>query len=188
MSRATVRARYGRALAAAAAWAALGCGALAGCKSSDEEGTEATSVGGAAGSAGGAGGAAPARQLQGMLDADILGQATVTIGELGGGAATARVALVRGHGLLPDGTTLEGGGRIEAFPEASTTLYTAIFSAPAYPAGLCGEQPIGLALSLRRAGPNDRVAGGLSAYCGGDVRRGKPVRIVRLSGSLPRSP
>ncbi|MSP62215.1 MAG: hypothetical protein EXR72_18160 [Myxococcales bacterium] len=91
-----------------------------------------------------------------------------------------------GHGLLDPEKPLRARGRIELFPEAATEMYTARFSGAAVPAGLCGDQPVSLALSLVRRDGHARVAGALTAYCGADRYAGVPVRLLRLSGDLPR--
>ncbi len=124
---------------------------------------------------------APAAQaMTGQLDLEIRDSAKLTIEPSGG----VSLEVSAGYGLLEANTKLVAPGRIERLAESSATLYTARFSVPAQN-GLCKAEPISLALSLHRQGDNARVLGGLSAYCGADTWFGAPVRVLRLSGSLP---
>jgi hypothetical protein len=88
--------------------------------------------------------------------------------------------------VAPAGEALSAPGRVEAFPEADATLYTARFGAPADPAGPCGDRPVSLALSLHRAGGNDHLGGALTAYCGEGAWHGTPARVLRLAGDIAR--
>jgi hypothetical protein len=67
-------------------------------------------------------------------------------------------------------------------------LYTARFDGAVVAGGMCGAAPVSLALSLARRGTNDRVGGSLAAYCGKSTFIGKPIRILRIEGSLPKQP
>ncbi|APR78801.1 Hypothetical protein A7982_04148 [Minicystis rosea] len=122
--------------------------------------------------------------LKGDLDLDIRHKAhvelTVTEGE-----TSVAVSLSQGHGVLAAETPITGTARIEAFPEAALTLYTARLDAPAEPSGPCGAQPISLALSLSRRGNNRHVGGSLTAYCGAGTWHGAPARLLRLAGDMP---
>ena len=89
-----------------------------------------------------------------------------------------------GYGLLPQGSPLNGRGRIEAFPETGATLLTAKLAAPAQTSGPCGPSAVSLALSLHRPAASPRVTGGLTAYCGANRWHGKPPRVLRVSGEL----
>ena len=123
--------------------------------------------------------------LKGTLEMEIRDTAAVEIAVRGShGDSTVRLTLSEGYGLAPAGSTLEAPGRIEAFPEANATLYTARLSAPAQSEGPCGAEPISLALSLHRPGDGPTVLGGLAAYCGDQTWQGRPQRILRLSGAL----
>jgi hypothetical protein len=101
-----------------------------------------------------------------------------------GESFTLRLTPSRSFGVLPAGSTIVGDGRIERFPEANMTLYSAKLSAPAEPAGPCRDQPISLALSLQRQGSNATVIGGLTAYCGANRWYGVPPRVLRVAGEL----
>lgn len=123
--------------------------------------------------------------LTGTLEIEIRDSATIEIARGRSSAeSTVRLTLSEGYGLAPEDSRLEAPGRIEAFPEAHATLYTARFSAPAQTDGPCGEQPVSLALSLHRQADSAMVLGGLSAYCGEQIWHGRPKRILRLSGEL----
>ncbi|MCC6552316.1 MAG: hypothetical protein IT372_04745 [Polyangiaceae bacterium] len=97
-----------------------------------------------------------------------------------------RLTLSKGFGVAPAGEALSGPGRVEAFPEAAATLYTARLAAPADPSGPCGDRTVSLALSLHRAGDAAHVGGALTAYCGEGVWSGVPARVLRLSGDIAR--
>ncbi|MBW2522801.1 MAG: hypothetical protein JRI23_01435 [Deltaproteobacteria bacterium] len=124
--------------------------------------------------------------LHGTLSLELRDSATVEIVVPSDGSpTTVTLSLDRGFGVAPAGSPLSASGTVEAFPEASLTLYTAKLSAPAEPSGPCGAEPISLALTLSRQGKNAMVVGGLSAYCGADRWHGNPRRVLRLSGELP---
>jgi len=90
----------------------------------------------------------------------------------------------RGYGLLSG--PVAGSGRIDAWPEAEATLYSATFSHPAVPEGPCGEQPVSLALALHHDHDADVIAGGLTGYCGADTFFGvPPIEPLRISGRMP---
>jgi hypothetical protein len=92
----------------------------------------------------------------------------------------------RGHGVVADGATLAGSGRLEAFPEAHGELLTARFDGAAVADGPCGDRPVSLALSLYRREGNLHVGGSLTAYCGARTFHGVPARLLRIAGELPR--
>jgi hypothetical protein len=121
--------------------------------------------------------------LNGTLDLEI--RDTLEVGlVVRGERLTATILASSPFGVLPAGEKLGGEGRVEAFPEADATLYTARFSAPARAGGPCGAEPVALALSLHRGGAGAFVAGSLTAYCGAQSH-GTPARTpLRLSGSL----
>jgi hypothetical protein len=126
--------------------------------------------------------------LRGQLAVDIRDQADVEIrGEGPALDVDVTVKLSKGFGLVKDGAALMAPGRVEAFPEAGMTLYTARFEAPAIEGGSgpCGAQPVSLALSLHMR-EGTRASGSLAAYCGAGTYSGEPARILRLSGDLKR--
>jgi hypothetical protein len=93
-------------------------------------------------------------------------------------------------GLLGEEAALQARGRIDALPEANSTLYSAKFEIPAQTGDApCGSEPISLALTLHRQGQNAMVVGGLTAYCGAGrwfAPPGEaPIRVLRLAGELP---
>jgi hypothetical protein len=124
--------------------------------------------------------------LAGTLSVDIRGTATISIERQPGGTAkiTLSVDETGAAGLFDAATPLSLAGRIEAFPENESELYTAKTSLAASPAGACGSEPVSLALSLHKRGKNARVGGALTAYCGKDRFHGVPARLLRLSGEL----
>ena len=123
----------------------------------------------------------------GTLAVDIHGSADVTVVADGLGGASFTIALtgVDTSGLWDAAVPLAAEGRVDAFPEAKTVLYAAKISLPASPGGPCDDEPISLALALRRASGNAHVGGALTAYCGAAHHFGVPVRMLRLSGDLP---
>jgi hypothetical protein len=121
--------------------------------------------------------------MTGDLDMDIRYTAHVELVATGTDL-TASVTLTNGLQVAPDNQKLSGTGHVEAFPEATATLYTARFDAPANPAGPCGTQPVTLWLSLHRQGTNAHVGGALTAYCGASVVHGVPANLMRLAGNL----
>ncbi len=123
----------------------------------------------------------------GTLDLEIRGEASVHITTDLVGGVEVTVTLSDGHGLVPDGATIVGAGRIDAYPEADATLYTARFNAPAFPGpgARCGAEPVSLALALHTDADNAVVAGALTPYCGADRWYGLPIREpLRLRGSF----
>ena len=134
--------------------------------------------------------AAPlAPAFRGTLDLDIRDRASLAL--LPTGATTFDVELTLmsgGSAVIASGEKLLAKGRIDPFPEARTTLYSARFSLPPIASGPCAGKPVSVALSLVRREDNDRVAGGLSAYCGEGTFSGTPIRVLRLSGPLPFVP
>jgi hypothetical protein len=85
-------------------------------------------------------------------------------------------------GFFDPNSQLHGKAATEAFPEASTVLYTASFALPPRASSPCATQPIALHLSLSRRAQNARVGGGITVYCGDSK---VPARVFRLSGDLP---
>ena len=126
----------------------------------------------------------PPPPLKGELSLELRDTAAVTITRTSGDAISVSLTASAGYDLLPADETLVGEGYIEALTEASATLYTARFEAPAQAAGLCAGEQVSLALSLHRPGDSDTVVGGISAYCGAGVWYGVPARVLRLSGEL----
>lgn len=100
-----------------------------------------------------------------------------------GDALQATVTPSEGFGVAAPGEALTGPARIDAFPEADATFYTARLEAPAQPGGPCGDQPVSLALSLHHDGDATFVAGALTPYCGAATFFGvPPIEPLRLSG------
>jgi hypothetical protein len=126
--------------------------------------------------------APPTTTIEGDLAIEIRDGAHVKL-TIAGSDLTAEVALTRGFGFAPP--SLSGTGRVEAFGEAGTTLYTARFDAPAIYDGPCGGKDVSLALSLHRRREDARVGGSLVAYCGKGVWHGVPAKVLRVSGELP---
>jgi hypothetical protein len=119
-----------------------------------------------------------------VLELELRDQATISILPAPDArAATFIVAPSASHGVLP--SRMQAQGSIEPIPEAQATLYMARFVGEPIANGPCGDEPIAIALSLHRPGESDTVAGGLSAYCG-EHWHGRPVRVLRLFGMLPR--
>jgi len=101
-----------------------------------------------------------------------------------GDVLEASVTPGEGFGVAPSGEPLVGPARIDAFPEANATLYTARLSAPAQPGGPCGDEPVSLALALHLDADAGYMAGGLTPYCGADTWFGVPaIEPLRVSGS-----
>lgn len=133
--------------------------------------------------------APPSGSYQGVLDIELRNHLQVAIVPRPGGALTVSLNLVDGDfRLFAAGTPLTAEGRAEPFPEAELLLYTALLTSPPRIDGPCKDQPVSLAVSLARRGTNQRVSGSLSAYCGANHYSGIPVRILRLSGDLPKIP
>lgn len=122
--------------------------------------------------------------LSGSLDLELRDKLEITL-IMRGETLSATVTPSKDFGVFAAGTPLSGDGRVESFPEAESTLYTARFAAPGRAGGPCGAQALTLALSLHRAGTGAMVAGSLTAYCGAQSH-GIPARTpLRLSGLLP---
>ena len=122
----------------------------------------------------------------GTLDLEIRHDAVVHIAD-GADGIEVTITLSQGHGLVADGATLRGAGRIDRYPEADATLYTARFSAPAISGegAECDREPVSLALSLHTDADNAVVEGALTPYCGADRSYGIPAREpLRLRGSF----
>lgn len=119
--------------------------------------------------------------VEGDLAIEIRESAHVTLTVVGT-EIDAHVALTRGFGVAP--LSLSGKGRVEAFGEAGTTLYTARFDAPADYEGPCGGKEVSLALSLHRRRNDARVGGALVAYCGKGVWHGVPAKVLRVTGEM----
>ncbi|MFT3770566.1 MAG: hypothetical protein QM820_34500 [Minicystis sp.] len=122
--------------------------------------------------------------ITGDLDVDIREKAHVELTTVGTDV-TVSVSLTKGYGIAPAASEIKGTARVEAFPEADLTLYTARLDAPADPSGPCGMNPVSLALSLHRRGKDAHVGGSLTAYCGAGVSHGTPARLLRLAGDMP---
>ncbi len=130
----------------------------------------------------------PATTLSGTLEIELRDQASVEL-VVRGEKLSATLTLPKGFGVAPAGEPIRGEGRVEAFPEVESTLYTAKFSLPEQAGGACGTQPVSLALALHRGGDNAYVARSLTPYCGAQIWHGTPARApLRLSGSLPLAP
>jgi hypothetical protein len=109
------------------------------------------------------------------LDVDIREHASVRL-ERQDDALDVRVTLSRGFGVAEDGVLLVGRGRVEKFPEAEVTLFTAKLDGAPVAGGPCGAEPVSLALALHRRGAAPRVSGSLTPYCGKGVWAGVPAR------------
>jgi len=120
----------------------------------------------------------------GTVTVELREHAAVALEVLEGDALRVTLTATGGYGLLPAGVAITGNGFVERFPETDGTLYTARFDGPPED-GLCGDQPVSLALSLHRQGGNAAVIGGIACYCGSGVWHGRPVRILRLDGAIP---
>lgn len=120
----------------------------------------------------------------GNLDLDIRDHADVALA-LEGDALSLTLRVSKGFGVLPADTEVRGAGRVEHFPEAELTLYTAKIALPSTASGPCGEEPVSVALSLYRRGSSERVGGALTPYCGKDTWFGTPARApLRITGRL----
>lgn len=112
---------------------------------------------------------------------------TIRIGERGGGTIDVTMQLATGEAadLFDASAPIVAPGRIDAFPEANTRLFSATTIVAGLPAGRCKGQPVALALALHQRGTDARVAGALTAYCG-ERHAGTPAKVLRLSGQLAR--
>ncbi len=127
----------------------------------------------------------PGVEMAARLDLDIRWTADVVLGVIGD-EVTAKVTLSDARGVAKAGVMLEGSGKVFDFPESDGLLYTARLVSPAVPGGRCAGQPVSMSLALFRRGTNARVAGGMAVYCGAGTWSGPPVRMLRLSGSMPK--
>jgi hypothetical protein len=125
----------------------------------------------------------PVILLDATLDLELRESIRVTF-TMTGDVLEAELDASRGYGLL-DGAQV-GPARIDAYPEAEATVYTATFDGPAVADGPCGEQPVSLALALHHDGDADVIAGGLTGYCGATTFFGVPaIEPLRISGRVP---
>ncbi|MBK8239633.1 MAG: hypothetical protein IPK74_29270 [Deltaproteobacteria bacterium] len=127
----------------------------------------------------------PVELFDATLDLELKQDVRVTVTQTGDDV-TVSAKLSRGYGLVADGTTLTGSGRVDAYPELGATGYTARFDVPA-DAGLCGGEVTSIGLSLFARvypeGADDHaVYGGLTAYCGGDDFGVPVIEPLRISG------
>lgn len=127
----------------------------------------------------------PVELFDATLDLELKQDIRVTVTQTGDDV-TVSAKLSRGYGLVADGITLMGSGRVDAYPELGATGYTARFDVPA-DAGLCGGEPttIGLSLFVRvyPEGADDHVVyGGLTAYCGSEDFGVPVIEPLRISG------
>jgi hypothetical protein len=96
----------------------------------------------------------------------------------------ASVTPSEGFGVAAAGDALTGPARIDTFPEAGATIYTARLGGPAVADGRCGDAPVSLALALHLDADATFIAGGLTPYCGADTWFGVPViEPLRISGT-----
>jgi hypothetical protein len=96
----------------------------------------------------------------------------------------ATVTPSEGFGVAVAEDALTGPARIDTFPEAGATLYTARLAGPAVSGGRCGDAPVSLALALHLDADATFIAGGLTPYCGADTWFGVPViEPLRISGT-----
>ena len=122
--------------------------------------------------------------LDASLDLEARQSIAVTI-TTRGRKATATLVASAGFGVVPAGESLTGPARIDEYPEAGATLYTARLDAPAQAGGPCGDEPVSLALSLHSDRDHRFIAGGLTAYCGSDRWHGVPaLEPLRISGRV----
>lgn len=128
-------------------------------------------------------GAPPVPVLEVSLELELRDTIQIGFGTTDGGVV-AEIDPSRGFGLV--GGALAGVGRIDAYPEAEATMYTATFEGPPVPDGPCGEAPISLALALHHDHDADVIAGGLTGYCGAATFWGVPaIEPLRISGRMP---
>ena len=124
--------------------------------------------------------------IAGTLAVDIRQTVDVSLTPRGDGALDGALSFGDGDFQYFDAhTAFRGVVSVSTFPEAQTSMYAAIFAAPARTSSPCADQPLTLALSLVRRGTNARVGGGLTIYCGDGKTSGVPARILRLTGDLP---
>lgn len=127
----------------------------------------------------------PVELFDATLDLELRQDVRVTVTQTGDDVSVS-AKLSRGYGLVADGTTLTGSGRVDAYPELGATGYTARFDVPA-DAGLCGGEVTSIGLSLFARvypeGADDHaVYGGLTAYCGADDFGVPVIEPLRISG------
>ena len=119
------------------------------------------------------------------MDLDIRSQAVV---EMQPGSRKDRpimsVQLPSEAGVIDTASPLRAEGRLDSYPEAHLTVYTAKFAAKGRHGGPCGEGDVSVALSLANRKDNPYMAGSLTAYCGTRKWYGVPVRVWRLSGTF----
>ena len=89
----------------------------------------------------------------------------------------------RGFGVMEDMGAYSGPGRIDVYPEAGATVYTARIDGAPVAGGPCGDQPVSLAFSMHVEEHAEYYAGGIAAYCGADTWHGVPViEPLRMAG------
>ena len=127
----------------------------------------------------------PAEVFSGTVDVDIRDTAEVEL-TTRGDSLSATLTISNDWGVLPKSEPISGKGRVEHFPEADVTLYTALIDIEPQSGGPCGSEPITLALALERSGTGGYVVGSLTPYCGKGTDSGNYARNpLRLSGQLP---
>lgn len=121
----------------------------------------------------------PVVLLDGTFDLEVRDRIDVEVVQAGADVAIT-IDASEALGVLPT-SPIEGVGRVDAYPEAAATVYTATFAVPAVADGPCGDSPITLGLALYATtgsddvAPSVVVAGGITAYCGEDVTSGVPA-------------
>jgi hypothetical protein len=123
--------------------------------------------------------------LQLTLELEAIEEVSVVITRVGD-ELTATIEASRGYGVLPAGEAISGPARIDALPEAGATMYVGRLGGPVVADGLCGDEPVSLALALHHDEDAAFIAGGLTAYCGTDAWYGvPPIEPLRISGKMP---
>ncbi len=129
--------------------------------------------------------AAPGVHVHGKLAVDIRGTVDVAADIDASGTGIIALSWQNGDtlGALGSATEIAGAVRRDAYDEHGARVLAAKLSLPPDPAGLCGAEPVSLAIALYQRGETTRVEGSLTAYCG-DRFFGVPARIFRLAGNF----
>lgn len=129
--------------------------------------------------------AAAGIHVRGKLSVDIRGTVDLAVDTDPSGMGFIALSWPAGDtlGALGAATELSGAVRRDGYDEQGARVLAAKLSLPPDPAGLCGAEPMSLAVALYQRGETTRAEGSLTAYCG-DRFFGVPARIFRLAGNF----
>lgn len=94
----------------------------------------------------------------------------------------------QGYAFLEAGVPYAGTGMRYRFPETGDLLYTLTLHADGATVAACGEPDVACSVSLPAKAGSDYLVGGVAAYCGQEIARGRPFRLMRLSGRMEPEP